>query len=123
MIDQCGAYLGEGFRRVVYQHKQNPNHVIKFLKKLEDPHNKIEYWNWLNFKDTEKGIWLAPCISISDDSQYLVQEKVELFDTAPDDIPEWLKVLRDYEVGGNNSKSWGVYKNHSVIIDYGDQVL
>ena len=123
MIEHCGAYIGEGLRRIVYQDKTNPNYVIKFLKKLEDPHNKIEFWNWENWKYDERGKWFAPCHSISEDGRFLVQVKVELLDNPPEQIPEWIKVLRDYEVGGNKSRPRGIYNSHPVLVDYGDQIL
>lgn len=123
MIDKCGKYLGEGFRRIVYQYTDNPNLVIKFLKNLEDNHNKIEYENWNNLKDTEKGVWLVPCLGLSADGRFLIQERVEVLDKAPDEIPDWIKVLGDYSFGGNNSRHWGIYNDRVVLIDYGDKLL
>jgi hypothetical protein len=123
MIDRLGDYIAEGFRRIVYNDKDNPFVVIKFLKDIKDEHNKIEFENWEKLKDTEKGKWLVPCISISEDGRYLVQEKVEIIDEPPDDIPNWIKNLGDYSFGGNKSKHWGMLNNKVVLVDYGDKKL
>lgn len=123
MIDKLGEYLGEGFRRIAYNHKDDDGLVIKFLKNLDDDHNRIEFENWEMLKNTEKGKWLVPCISLSDDGRFLVQKKVQVLDEAPENIPEWITVLGDYSFGGNKSKHWGVYEGRIVLIDYGDKKL
>ena len=123
MIDKLGDYLGEGFRRLVYKHKDNDDLVIKFLKNLEDDHNRLEYQNWQNLKDTDKGIWLTPCISLSEDSRFLVQKRVQVLDEAPENVPEWIKILGDWSFGGNKSKHWGIYEGRIVLMDYGDKIL
>ena len=123
LFTKLGDYLGEGFRRIVYTHKDDESVVIKFLKDLKDDHNKLEYENWMKLKDTDKGIWLAPCFSLSEDGRFLIQAKVEVLDEAPENIPEWIKVLGDWSFGGNKSKHWGKYSGRIVLIDYGDKQL
>ena len=123
MIDMLGDYLGSGFRRLVYVHKDDPDLVIKFLKDLKDNHNRLEYDNWQMLKDTPRGMWLAPCISLSDDSRFLVQQRVVVLDEAPENVPDWVKVLGDWSFGGNQSKHWGVLNDKTVLIDYGDKKL
>jgi len=123
MIDKLGDYLGEGFRRLVYEHKDRPDVVIKFLKDLKDDHNRLEWENWERLKDTDKGKWLVPCESLSVDSRFLVQKKVVVLEQAPENIPEWIKILGDWSFGGNKSKHWGEYEGRIVLIDYGDKKL
>lgn len=123
MINQCGKYLGEGYRRIVYEHKNNPNLVIKYLKSHKDRHNKTEYENWIKLKDTEKGKWLVPCLSLSVDGRYLLQRRVKVLDKVPEDVPDWIKALPDYSLGGNKSKHWGMFNGRTVLIDYGNQIL
>ncbi len=122
-LNKLGDYLGEGFRRITYNHVDDETLVIKFLKNLKDDHNLIEYENWEHLKDTEKGKWLAPCVSLSSDSRFLVQKKVRVLDEPPENVPEWITVLGDYSFGGNKSKHWGVYEDRIVLIDYGDKRL
>lgn len=123
LFTKLGDYLGEGFRRITYNHIDDESLVIKFLKNIKDDHNRIEFENWENMKNTERGKWLAPCISLSEDNRFLIQKKVKVLDEAPENIPEWIKVLGDYEFGGNKSKHWGIYEGRIVLIDYGDKVL
>lgn len=123
MIDKLGDYLGEGFRRIVYAHQDRSDLVIKFLKNLEDNHNRTEFENWQKLKDTERGQWLAPCYSLSDDGRFLVQQRVEVLDEAPVSVPEWIKTLRDWSLGGNQSKHWGRWEGRVQLIDYGDMPL
>jgi hypothetical protein len=123
MIDFLGGYLGEGFRRIVYAHKDREDLVIKFLKNLEDNHNRTEFDNWQKFKDTDQGRWLAPCYSLSNDGRFLVQQRVEVLDEAPQSVPEWIKTLRDWSFGGNQSKHWGSWDGRVLLIDYGDMPL
>jgi hypothetical protein len=125
MLDKLGKYLGEGFRRIVYEHKDRPDLVIKFLKKLDDDHKKLEFENWKNLKDTERGKWLVPCEYLSEDGRFLFQKKVKVLEIeeAPKEVPEWIKILGDWEFGGNKSKHWGIYQDRIVLIDYGDKVL
>lgn len=125
MIDKLGDYLGEGFRRITYSHVDDPTVVIKFLKNLKDDHNRIEFENWQKLKNTERGKWLAPCVSLSDDGRYLIQRRVEVLDEMPEElvVPDWIKVLGDYSFGGNKSKHWGKYEGRVVLIDYGDKEL
>lgn len=123
MISKLGNYLGEGFRRIVYDHIDDPTVVVKFLKNLKDDHNRIEFENWEKMKGTDRGLWLAPCISLSEDGRYLIQKKVEVLDGAPENIPDWIKVLGDYSFGGNKSKHWGKFDGRIVLIDYGDKIL
>ena len=120
MLEKCGNYLGEGFRRIIYEHKDNPKLVIKFLKDPKDRHNFYEFDNWLRLGDTERGLWLAPCYELTPDFRFLTQMKVEVTDEIPSNIPEWIKVQRDYEFGGNKSRHWGRYQGRLVLIDYGD---
>jgi len=123
MLNKCGKYLGEGYRRVVYEHLDNPDLVIKFLKNLDDNHNRVEWENWQNLKDTQKGESLAPCISISEDSRFLVQQRVKLLVEAPENVEEWLEKLGDWKKGGNDSIHWGTLNGKNVLVDYGDKQL
>lgn len=123
MIDKLGDYLGEGFRRIVYAHKDDPELVIKFLKNIEDDHNRIEFENWQILKDTEKGRWLTPCVSLSEDGRFLIQKRVKVTDEAPENVPDWIQILGDWSFGGNKSKHWGIYEGRIVLIDYGDKKL
>lgn len=123
MIDKLGDYLGEGFRRIVYEHKDDDSLVIKFLKNLKDDHNKLEYQNWLNWKDTDRGLWLVPCVAISKDGRFLIQKKVQITDKIPDNVPQWIQILGDWTFGGNKSKHWGLYEGRMVLVDYGDKEL
>ena len=123
MIDKLGKYLGEGFRRVVYDYTEDPGVVVKFLKNLEDNHNQVEYDNWQKMKDTERGKWLAPCHYLSEDCRFLLQTKVKILDEAPSEIPDWIKNLGDWSFGGNKSKHWGMLGDQVVLVDYGDKEL
>lgn len=119
MIDKCGEYLGEGVQRIVYEYKGREDLVIKFLKKPGTDHNRTEFDNWMKYKHTDRATWLAPCLYLSEDERFLVQKKVIPVDASPEEVPDWIKVLSDWDVGGADSKQWGSYEGRIVLSDYG----
>lgn len=116
MEQYLGEFLGNGNRRKVYKHNSNPDYVIKVLINSNDNHNNIEWQNWNKLKNTEKAKWLAPCISLSDCGQYLVQQFGNVIDYIPKNIPDWIKVQRDYSLLRGQ---WVEIDDRICMCDYG----
>lgn len=58
-----GKLLACGDNRCVYQHRENPNLVIKYSRN-SDMSNQTEWKLWSHLKDSEWSRYLCPCISI-----------------------------------------------------------
>lgn len=110
-----GDKIGEGNRRIVYNHAERDDLVVKVLKnevKSNDDHNRIEYNNWIKLKDDK---WLAPCLFLSECEQYLIQLKGELA-PIPKEVPDFIKKQRDWNLGRGQ---WVKINNNIVLCDYG----
>ena len=61
----CGAKLGAGIGREVYECAIDPSKVVKIETASQSFQNVIEWETWHRLKDGPHGKWLAPCRFIS----------------------------------------------------------
>ncbi len=113
----CGAQIGRGMSRVVYQSKLNPGHVIKTEEDAGRFQNVIEWETWQRVKGTPVERWFAPCVEISQCGAILIMEKTErpaerqFLDRMP-------AFLCDFK-----RTNYGLYKGRLVCHDYGPALL
>lgn len=113
---ELGEQLHKGNRRKVYQHQTDPSLIIKELIKPKDDHNEVEYQNWLWAVENNYEEWLAPCLWLSEDGQYLCQAKGSPT-KAPPVFPAWIRGCRDF----NSDTNWVEIDGRTVFADYGDR--
>ncbi len=110
---KCGKKIGTGSTRIVYEHIDNNDLVIK--KNKGDRHNMCEFLCWELAKKMKLDHWLAPCVDISKSGNYLIQKRGQpiMDKDIPQNIPEWLKIE------DRNKKQWVKINNNIVKCDYG----
>jgi hypothetical protein len=127
--DMLGDIIGIGSNRIVYNHLHDKNVVIKVqrpktIKSNNTLHNLIEWNRWNFYKDTEYEILLCPCLEISEDSVYLLQQYAEIlypgkyFKRSRKQWRELPDEIRNYPDSGWY-KNWGRLDDRYVLIDYG----
>jgi hypothetical protein len=127
---KLGAFINSGMWRDVYRHPDNPAWVIKVLNPRREEQqtllrggmnpNRNEWEMWQRLKETPLAGHLCPCVSISDDSHYLVMVRAgEVDNERSDTLPPAVTALLD---GGDlhMSGNWGVLDGRPVLIDYGN---
>lgn len=107
-----GDIISEGSERVIYQHNLNKNFVIKHSHK-DGFQNILEWEMWKNVQGTKYKKWFAPCVDISPNGHFLIQEKVEVIPKSqyPKRIPEFFVDLK--------YKNYGKIGKQFVVFDYG----
>lgn len=111
----CGKFLDYGLFRDVYVCKQNPRYVVKIERdmSLGQFANVTE---WRNFIDNERFTkfvkWLAPCRFISENGQFLIQDRVYIkpFSSYPSKVPSLFTDLK--------YQNFGFIGNQFVCCDY-----
>lgn len=111
----CGALLGEGAYRKVFECKVDPSLVVKV--ETDEEHrsfaNVAEHKNWSE-NELYKPVsdWLAPIIAISPCGLILLQKRVEpLRDSElPEKIPSFLT--------DTQRANFGLYEGRVVACDY-----
>lgn len=109
-----GKQLGYGMSRHVYEMEHSPSYVIKWEAEGKDFQNALEWRVWQAVKDFPKyARWFAPCLDISPNGVWLIQEKVKL-------IPKnkYPKKLPDY-LGDTKYMNFGLLAGKVVACDYG----
>lgn len=73
----CGELLGSGVDRSVYILKQNENYVVKFERNMKNGSfaNACEWRNFIDNQETWLAKYLAPCVMITESSQFLIQKR------------------------------------------------
>lgn len=91
----CGAKLGEGISRTVFEHRLDKRYVVK----VED--NPMKVWanikEWMFWQEyghrDDISKWLAPCLDISENGRVLIQQRALLIQDkseVPDTLPRFL---------------------------------
>lgn len=113
----CGPLLGEGVYRRVFRCAIDPNFVVKFETRSSSFANVLEWEAWSVARYQEAGVWLAPCLAISDKGQVLIQRFAEDVTEAeiPDLVPAWLTDLKP--------ENFGRVDGRIVCRDYGAAAL
>lgn len=108
----CGAILGEGLSRRVYQSQLNENRVIKFERR-GFYQNIVEWETWYRVRGTKLEKWFAPCYALSAHGMYLEQAKVERLHKRglPLKVPA---VIADCKAA-----NFGLFEDRVVCCDYG----
>ena len=113
MLDKLGKYIGAGGCRKVYEHKDNPEWVIKVAKSPRKVVANRSEWNvWQALKDTPEAKYLAPCIEISEDNKWLVQMKAKPATKVfrSEEVRWWMK---DFKL-----VNMGMLGDRLVFVDY-----
>lgn len=113
----CGEFIGEGVYRDVYVLKQDPRFVVK----IEPDPSKAQFANvteWRNYIEWHDHYvvsgGLAPCESISEDGQVLIQCRVNWKDKRRKDYPTHIPgIFTDLKL-----KNFGWIGNQFVCCDY-----
>lgn len=114
----CGAELGEGTSRTVYEFRLDPMYVIKIQRTEKDKtafQNVSEFDTWTNINGHHKELakFLAPCWNISSCGRVLLMRKTEKIkdnQRMPKKIPEFLSDTK--------TQNWGVIEGKVVCHDY-----
>jgi len=124
-----GNIIAEGSGRTVYENLDDPETVVKVqrpktLKRTNKLSNRIEWELWTKYKNTKYENLLCPCLSISDDSVYLLQQRVIILEPGKhlkrsrsswSKLPDEIRNLPD----SRWYKNWGKIDGRYVIVDYG----
>lgn len=96
----CGAHLGAGIHRTVYEYNLDPDKYVIKLQPCNNGTNRREYdlWNeikWYTGKLDYVKKWFAPCVWISPNGRVLVQRRTKVISPKdhhklPDKIPAFL---------------------------------
>lgn len=113
----CGPLLGEGVYRRVFRCAIDPRYVVKFETRANSFANVIEWETWCIARHQDAGLWLAPCLAISDKGQVLLQRYAEDVTEAdiPDRVPAWLSDLKP--------ENFGRVDGRIVCRDYGGTLI
>lgn len=116
-IPPLGKELGKGKSRVVYEHGENPNWVIKVSvsdDKLNQNLNEAKTWERLRGRPEAE--WVAPVVDYCKQGTWLVMMKVEPITKEKhpkeSEWPKWMDDVRSY-------KNWGWFEGRIVLCDYG----
>lgn len=112
----CGAQIGRGAFRTVFECRLNPAWVVKHDTR-HNHSNIFEYSMWRELEDTPLGKWLAPVEWLSNDGFWLIQRKTEPIRVSelPKKVPSIFCDLK-----GSN---WGMLNGQPVCHDYGNSML
>ena len=90
----CGQHLGSGLFRDVYVFKQDHKWVIKIERDTNNGAfaNATEWRNWINNAEFSKmAKFLAPCLTISEYSNVLIQRRVmREIDGCKNEFPKYI---------------------------------
>lgn len=112
----CGAVVGRGVFRTVFECRFNPEWVLKHDTQ-ENRSNIFEHSLWNELRGTALEKWLAPVEWISDDGFWLVQQKTEPLRRA--DLPKKVpSIFCDLKLA-----NWGMLNGRPVCHDYGNSLL
>ena len=116
----CGAQIGDGIHRTVFECRIRPDLVVK----VEDSEwrdfanvREMKFWvNWQHVKSVVK--WLAPCEFLSPDGRILLQKKARILTKDDPLLPKKLpRFLTD-----TKHSNYGVYEGRVVCVDYASTV-
>jgi hypothetical protein len=112
----CGAELGRGQYRAVYEHQLDKGKVLKH-DTCVNWSNVHEFSIWQEFKDTPLGKWLAPVYWLSPRGIWLIQAKTTPIKVGnyPKKIPAIFADLKP--------SNWGMWRGRPVCHDYGNHSL
>lgn len=113
-----GQQLGYGISRHVYTLEHSPGFVIKWEAEGKDFQNVMEWRIWESVKKFPTyARWFAPCLDISPNGVWLIQEKVKI-------LPKhkYPKKLPDY-LGDTKYLNFGELRGKIVACDYGTPSL
>ena len=112
----CGAQLGRGQYRTVYQHQLEPGRVIKH-DTCENWSNVHEFSMYREFQHTPLGKWLAPVYWLSPRGLWLIQAKTTPIKPGkfPKKVPAIFADLKP--------ANWGMWRGHPVCHDFGNNRL
>lgn len=116
----CGAKLGEGIHREVFECHIAPQYVVKVERDLDHrSFSNVHEWQfWLDNKDNP-GVakWLAPCYFMSPDGRILLQHRVRpahSSDELPTQLPAFLNDLKP--------QNFGWLDGNFVCVDYAGHI-
>jgi hypothetical protein len=107
-----GKLLGKGVSRKVYLCRQDTEHVLKVEDVQGWFQNVLEWEIWNEVKHTKWAKYFAPCISISDNGQILIQQR-----TRP--IEKSLKLRLPDFFSDLKLDNIGLLDGKPVVHDYG----
>jgi hypothetical protein len=119
--------IGAGCNRIVYPHPENPEVVIKRLRKPGTDYNQIEATIWSLVKDTEYEEEFCPLVWVSDDYEefHMARAETRGVKSTPRRIFIGLPGIEAYPHKGDLKKSanYGRYNGKVVLLDYGNRHL
>jgi hypothetical protein len=133
---RCKNLLGDGMRRRVYAHPDRPDLVVKIAKtdlsktwlgapekgspvrREADYSNPGEWAAWTRVQGTDLERFFVPCVSMSKDGVELVQQRAEIIDDLPPDLPQWLYIDADWHGASPRSPAFGIYDGVPRLVDY-----
>lgn len=116
----CGAMLGVGTARIVYEFLPDPTKVVKVETAAQSFQNAIEWVTWNQLRETRFEQYLAPCHSISPCGIAMVMSRVEPLPPEDDDRLKGLRLpafLTDFK-----RENYGIFEGRIVAADYGSNL-
>jgi hypothetical protein len=123
----CGAKLGQGMSREVFECALLPGYVVKVETERERFQNVMEWETWQIVQGTSASRWFAECRWISPNGKVLIQERTRPAGHAEfvERVPVWFTDLKRTNWGmakaqhkdGQPGKEW------LVCHDYGTSLM
>lgn len=112
----CGEEIGKGIHRIVYQHAQFKDKVVKIEYGKEISGENYEEWRvWNQIYLTQFAKWFAPCYWISPNGRILIQKKTKIIQKFPEKMPFFFTDLK--------ITNFGKIGNQIVCHDYSLNLL
>ena len=109
----CGAKLGEGVHRDVFECRLRPELVVKVEKDevFRNFMNVAEMRFW-DYAGPATRLWLAPCHYLSPDGRVLLQSRCDHVrkEELPEKLPSFLTDIK--------AANFGIYEGRLVAVDY-----
>lgn len=113
----CGAKVGDGMSRTVFECELWKGHVVKVEK---DPHrfqNVLEWEVWRRVSETSLCRWFAPCKHLSPNGQILIMERT--YPAPPDLYPKKMPAF----FTDMKRENFGILDGKLVCHDYAVNLL
>ena len=127
----CGAKLGEGMSRTVFECELLPDCVVKVETDARRFQNVMEWEIWQRVKDTPAARWFAQCRWISPSGLVLIMERTRVPGQSEylEKVPAWFTDLKRQNWGmaraekkdGKPGREWLVCHDYgtSLVIEEG----
>lgn len=102
-----------GSSRTTYEHKDNPNWVVKVPNNRPDREKNIqEYKTWELAQKKGLQDWLVPCVECHPTGEWLIMERAMLLEHKKQ------RPLKEPWMHDAGWKNWGIHNGKKKLLDY-----